>query len=304
MGDSLKELQSYQDLQAVRRGIWWWILFMVVYLWVWQWPALTMLAPQYTFLLSLPSPGTLISEWWGRDHFFSLFILLFGAVPLTLAFVTDASLVSSRRVFHLAVVLLSFLLSVVMLFFWSIDWSHANDPTADNAYNPANDPRWCCVNFALSPPRCNPITTLNTCPLGLGQSDLRVNLIFSLKFWFLTPWILILIVDFFVIVRGVFERALRRYMRQSGFLTAQNADGEDEEEADYDGMEQGAAVPAVPAAARTPPVCVMPGKGEQRVAMTRQHHQHLAAAVVRQQNLADLVQAAAANKYKGKNSRR
>lgn len=194
-----------------------------------------MVPPQHTFLSSLPSPGSLISDWWGRDHLFGLGLMIGGlAVPCTLAFLIASSLVEWRRYLHLFVVFGFFLFSLVVVFFWARDYEAANTPTADNAYNNANDPRWCCVNFALAAQRCVPLTVLNLCNPSPGQADLVVAPMFVYRFWFLVVFMLLLVLDFFVIIKGIFERAVARYYREVRdelMGRRQNEDGDAEEAA-------------------------------------------------------------------------
>lgn len=226
MSDSVaavKELRSYQQLQSARRWIWGWIFFLCLYLLVWQWPSLTMVPLRHTFLLSTPSAGSLKSDWWSVDHFITLFILMLWIIPLTLAFASDSPLTGGRRMLHMVLTFLFFLVALTIMAWWIYQWEKANDPVADNANNPANDPRWCCVNFVLSTDRCHPVNVGNLCNPSPGQADLVVAPMFLYRFWFLVVFLLLMVLDIFVIVKGIFERAIAQYRRE--------ALGEEEEEA-------------------------------------------------------------------------
>jgi hypothetical protein len=213
MAENLKELRSYQELQSARQWLWGWIVFLVLFLYIWQWPSLTMIPLEHTYLLSSPTPGSLISDWWSIEHFFSLFLMLLWLIPLTLAFALECPLRNWRRTLHLITTFIFFLITVFLLFWWAVQYEAANDATAANSRNPANDPRWCCVNFSLDPQRCVPLSPTNLCNPGPGQADLVVAPMFVYRFWFLVVFMLLIILDFFVMVKGIFERAVSRYNR-------------------------------------------------------------------------------------------
>lgn len=302
-----KELVSYQQLQSARQWIWGWITFLFIYLVVWQWPSLTMNAPQHSYLVSIPSAGSLISDWWSWEHFTGLFLLLLWIVPFSLAFASDSPLTTWRRTLHLVMTFLLFLVMLALLFWWSVKYEAANDPSAANAENPANDPRWCCVNFALAPQRCVPISAANLCNPGPGQADLVTAPMFVYRFWFLVVFLLVMILDFFVIVKGVLERAVNRYHRD---VTGEGAAADNDEE------NQGVfrfrvPVPSAPSAeeingdpprynAKGEPYCV------KQPAPSLSMKDQLRATAARQQQL--LVQqakgASGVGRYNGKNSKR
>lgn len=313
MADNLKELVSYQQLQSARRWIWGWIFFLCLFLLAWQWPALTMVPLQHTFLLSVPSPGSLQSEWWSLDHFIGLFVLCLWIVPLTLAFASDSPLASWRRMMHMVLTFLLFLITLLILVWWAIQYEAANDPTASNANNPANDPRWCCVNFALAPQRCAPVSPLNLCNPSPGQVDLVVAPMFLYRFWFLVVFMLLLILDFFVIVKGIFERAISQYRREVFSSSSSSMTEEDDEESAPAGYRGGGPLPSAPPSivvvedpplynAKGQPYCArVPPAAQQQISMKDQ----LRAAAARQQHLKGAAAAAATgNKYFGKNSKR
>lgn len=224
---TVKELESYQQLQSARQWVWGWIAFLSLYLLIWQWPSLTMVPLRHTFLLSSPNPGTLLSDWWSLDHFITLFVLLLWLVPLTLAFACDAPLTQWRRILHMIVTFLLFLLALAIMVWWTVQYEAANDATASNSNNPANDPRWCCVNFVLDAQRCAPLSATHLCSPSPGQSDLVVAPMFLYRYWFLVVFVLLLLLDFFVIVKGIFERAVARYSRVMLGMTAADDDNQE-----------------------------------------------------------------------------
>jgi hypothetical protein len=117
-------------------------------------------------------------------------------VPLTLAFMVDDPLPSSGRlVFHVILLVMLSLYYLVVMAFWAFDYAKANEQTAGNAGNPANDPRWCCVNYALSPMCLNTIA----CP-GLSQADLHVDGLFLFKFWYLVAFLVMFGIDFVIVL--------------------------------------------------------------------------------------------------------
>lgn len=307
MSDSVaavKELRSYQQLQSARRWIWGWNAFLFLYLVIWQWPSLTMVPLRHTFLLSTPSAGSLKSDWWSVDHFITLFILMLWLIPFTLAFASDSPLTGWRRMLHLVLTFVLFLVALTIMAWWIYQWEKANDPVADNANNPANDPRWCCVNFVLSTDRCHPVNAGNLCNPSPGQADLVVAPMFLYRFWFLVVFLLLMVLDIFVIVKGIFERAIAQYRRE--------ALGEEEEEApsgpagvfNFRVPLPSAPPPAEPMVEDEENPPLYNAKGQPycpRVPTTTSMKDQLRAAAARQQQLKV---AAGAGRYFGKNSKR
>lgn len=295
MMESPKDLPSYHSLQSTRRVVWAWAFGLAAFLLLWQWPGITMAPLRHTFLLSLPSPGTLISDFWGREHFFSLFMMFMWAVPLTAGFASDSSFVAWRRIAHLIVVFVLWLLSLAMMFFWAFDYHTANYQSAGNALNPFNDDRWCCVNFALAPEVCNPVAALHLCNPSPGQADLIVRPIQAWRFWFLVVWMALLIVDFFVIIKGLLERAVSRHRRDVRRLYGLPSSDEDgDAEAEGEEEEEEMAQPSQPQqkagtfsfrvpvpGTNAPPQCPVPAKDQLRALAVRQ--QQLVTAAAQQQ---------------------
>lgn len=131
----------------------------------------------YTF--SQPTVGTLYSEWGNRRFMFMFFTVLVLIFP----YVTFRELLHKphalpyntwRFWLHLTLSLVCLLMIFVFLIFNAIDWSNANVSALDNARNPFNDPRWCCVanNIAESAGLCS-----NTIPCvpGVTQAELVTN---------------------------------------------------------------------------------------------------------------------------------
>lgn len=305
---TVKELESYQQLQSARQWIWGWIAFLALYLLIWQWPSLTMVPLRHTFLLSMPNPGSLLSDWWSIDHLITLFVLMLWVVPLTLAFASDAPLTQWRRLLHLLVTFVAFLFTLAIMIWWTIQYEAANDSTASNSNNPANDPRWCCVNFVLDPQRCAPVTATHLCSPSPGQADLVVAPMFLYRFWFLVVFMLLLLLDFFVIVKGIFERAIARYRRE---VLQQGQEDEQEEAPPLGVFKFRAPLPSAPplngAGSRSPalydekgqPYCQKPSPPP-----TSMKEQLRATAARQQQLLKESAVGGGQGRYFGKNSKR
>jgi hypothetical protein len=178
------------------------------------------------------------------------------------------------------------------LAYWANQYEKRNDPTAENAYNLANDLRWCCVNFNLAPAACVPITSTNLCTTAVTQSELTTAGAFLYKFWFLPVFQLLLVVDFFVITKGIYERALGRYRRETKSAEGEGEDAGGEEEANPEEATAGEpeqtyyqGLPAKPSTApaglykfratlpgQGPPgqVCFVPAKSERPIGILQQ----------------------------------
>lgn len=183
-------------LQAVRGLLWVWVWVCIVLVLLWSWWALPASSYRYEFE---QGSGALDSERWNADFFFTASVLFQLLAPITLAFALDSPLRHWRRTMHLVLVALLFVWAIVTMAFWADYYAHANDATASNARNPANDPRWCNLYYALPNSGC-PQTSPTT---GLIASMLSVSDVFLWKFWFLVVWHLFLILDVFFVLAGL-----------------------------------------------------------------------------------------------------
>lgn len=174
----------------------------------------SLLASTYAHTYQRPATaptGNLYSQRFSADFFFTGSLLLLFFVPLTLAFVLDNPYSKARQTFHIVFVMLLIIYFVVILLFWGIGfYATANDQTAGNANNPANDDRWCCVNYVIAGTSCD-VTV--ACP-GVSQGMLGVNPVFLYKFWFLFVMILLLIVEF-AYVASKFPPLAREYAKET-----------------------------------------------------------------------------------------
>ena len=178
-----------------------------------------LLASTYAHTYQRPATaptGTLYSQRFSADFFFTGSLLLLYFVSLTFAFLLDNPASKARQTFHIVLVMLLVIYYVVILLFWGIGYyATANDQTAGNANNPANDDRWCCVNYVIAGTSCD-VTV--ACP-GISQNMLGVNPVFLYKFWFLFVMILLLIVEF-AFVASKFPPLAREYAKETLELTS------------------------------------------------------------------------------------
>jgi hypothetical protein len=142
-------------------------------------------------------------------YFFSIGSIVFLAlVPITLAFAMDdtkgsrnvcncgGGLVFPRFIFHIVVVaLLLIWFGLSTLIFLSIDWSNANAPASTNAFNPANDDRWCCFYFTFQ----TGCFTKQACNAAGNVSDLTTNSVFLIHYWFSVAHILVMLIDILLV---------------------------------------------------------------------------------------------------------
>lgn len=139
-------------------------------------------------------------------YFFSVGSIVFLAlVPITLAFAMDdtkgsagsnGDVVFRRFIFHLVVVaILLIWYTITTLIFGSIDWSNANAPASTNAFNPANDDRWCCFYFTFQ----TGCFTKQACNAAGNVSDLTTNSVFLIHYWFSVAHILVMLIDILLV---------------------------------------------------------------------------------------------------------
>lgn len=160
------------------------VLLMMFLFW-----ALTASTYKYTYLLPAGRPGSLTSQRWSGDFVCTGSLVALFALILSAAWVAAHPTHGWGLTVHLILLLLEFLyyLSVIS-FVWSFLLARSNVPAADNADNPSNDARYCCVNYNLggcdnSPnSAASPALAGYGCTPGLGQADLIVNGVFLFKF--------------------------------------------------------------------------------------------------------------------------
>ncbi|MBX9636544.1 MAG: hypothetical protein K2Q45_03225 [Nitrosomonas sp.] len=179
----------------------------------------------HTYLRPATAPtGLLFSQRFSADFFFTGSLLLLFFVPLTMAFMLGDPVNSARQVVHIVLVMILILYFTVILLFWGIgSYAYANKNTTGNAYNPANDDRWCCVNYLIAGTSCDNVAA---CPPGITQEMLVINDVFLFKFWFLFVFILLLIVEL-AFVANKFPPMARAYANeQAGALSEQQDPGD------------------------------------------------------------------------------
>ncbi len=138
---------------------------------------------------------TLYSQRWSFYFFVTGLYQLLWAAPLTLMFAMDDTLgrrwapnkiYFSRRMFHNAVVMLLGLWFLATFIYSCVLWSRANVNRPDNYFNPANDPRWCCVHYSQENHSTNPWfpCVRTTGCNGVGESSLTTNPVFLFQLWY------------------------------------------------------------------------------------------------------------------------
>lgn len=189
-------LASYVSIYRV--ALWINAVLLVIYLF---W-ALTASDYVFTYLLPAGHPGALTSQRWSGDFFTT------GSLAALFVLILSGAEVAARPTqgkglgIHLILLLLWFLYYLcVICFVWSFTLAKANAPEAGNAMNPANDPRYCCVNFNLggcpnSPnPSASPALAGYGCTPGLGQADLIPNGVYLFKFAGLLIALVFMLID-------------------------------------------------------------------------------------------------------------
>ena len=147
---------------------------------------------EYTFIKPSSAPGTLLSDRWNVDFYFTGATVFLFFLPITAAYMSDAPQHEWRRNMHVIFLIVFFFHSVLALGLWgALYYAKANDATPENSGNAANDKRWCCVYRHLDPIRC---TNTAPCP-GVGPADLSIDQWFLLKYWGLVSVILFIVLD-------------------------------------------------------------------------------------------------------------
>lgn len=162
---------------------------------------------KYTWQEPISSPGTLISERWGRDFWFILSFSLMWLVPITALYMIAFPSKDGARVFHtiLSVILLMLYTSVLII--WAIDYSNANLQQATNSKNRFNDPRWCLVNYGLDGSHCINVAGPT---LVLVQDMLTTSATMTFTFWMTFGFWLLLWIDI-LYIGIVYKNAISAY---------------------------------------------------------------------------------------------
>lgn len=190
MGTATLEASRLND---TRRGLWVWITFFVAVILLSISYGPTASTYKYTYVEPPTATGTLLSERWTHDFFFTATMCFIILAPLTMAYMSDASQKEARRNLHVVVVALLMVYFAVVCVWWTVDASKANFPESTNARNPANDPRYCCVFANSTAHQC-----YNLACAGVGQGDLVLNAVFLWKYIFVWLYLALLAVDLLV----------------------------------------------------------------------------------------------------------
>jgi len=191
----------------------------------------------YTYLLPAGQAGTLTSQRWSGDFFCT------GSLAALIILIMSGAWVAAHPAHgwgltvHLVILLIGFIYYLcVVAFVWSFPLAKANSPHGDNAQNPANDPRYCCVNFNLggcdnSPnPLASPPLPGYGCTPGVGQADLIINGVFLFKFCGLIVALVFMLIDgIYVgfILRGAVhecDAAIKAALSENGDTTTTTTD--------------------------------------------------------------------------------
>jgi hypothetical protein len=211
-------MSARQNVQSHRLFLWWGILILTTLWFIYTFFGVTATSFEYTYLKPAASPGTLYTERWSRDFFFTGSLLLFFLIPLTAAFMSDSPCKTWRRILHIFTVVVLWLYFVVILVLWAYDYAHANNGDATNQYNRANDDRWCCYYRNVAGVSC-PNTA--DCP-GVSPAMFVVNPLFLWRFWWLLVFVLLMMAHFGYILWG-FQPAVQAYVCELNGETAATA---------------------------------------------------------------------------------
>jgi hypothetical protein len=196
-------MSAKATLQNRRALIWWGNLAFVVFWIVFAGYAITATSFEHTYQKPPGSPGTLHTDRWSRDFFFVGSLVLLILVPMTSAFMSDNPTARSReeccrgmfwrQLIHIFTVVILWVYFMVVMGFWARDYAIANNGSAANQFNRANDDRWCCVYYGIA--SAGTCDNTSVCP-GMSAADLVTNPLFLWRFWWLVIFIIFLVIDF------------------------------------------------------------------------------------------------------------
>jgi hypothetical protein len=185
------ENHAKKALNRHRFAVWCGILLFTLLLAGQIWGPVTASNYEYTFLRGSP-PGTLRNDRGSINYIFTGSIILLIFAPLTAAFMSDNTLEKRRITLHVVVVILLWVYFMVVMGIWANDYLHANEATAANAHNQANDERWCCINYMIPGSDC---PNNLACSPPVPPAELVPNQVFLAKFWINVVFIIFLMID-------------------------------------------------------------------------------------------------------------
>lgn len=179
------------SVSQVQTGLWVYIFAFWAVLLVFQ--AYAPSANQFLHTYEIAPVGTLVSERGSFNFVVSASFVFLWTIPITMAFALQTQRPDDKRrhLFHLVVTVILALWLLAVFIYGCVDWANANKKNVSNYFNPANDPRWCCVNYVLSGAPC---ANSVGCP-GVTETDLVTNKLFLFQYWFGFVFLLILVLD-------------------------------------------------------------------------------------------------------------
>lgn len=188
-------------LSTAKNVGWVYILFFTIGFLIYGFYAPTASTFENTYERNYKVTDLFYSQRWSPYFFFIGGIVFLCLVPITLAFALDdtkgstksgGGLAFRRFIFHIFIVaILMIYFGITTLIFGSIDWSRANRGEAANAYNPANDDKWCCFYYTLE----TGCFTKQACNAGGNVADLKTNGVFLFQYWFSVAYLIMMVID-------------------------------------------------------------------------------------------------------------
>ena len=181
----------------------------------------------FSYQRPIGTPGTLQSQRGSFYAFVIAFYVTIWIVPITLAFALEdtkgrptvasdgigkgSGIVFWRMILQLVLVALLLLLYMGIFIYGITLWSGANGTGPGNYWNPANDPRWCCVWYNLVDHTTDgafPCVNTAPCSPGISADMLVPNPVFLFTLWFGFVFIVAMLVDLLLVlcmVRPTYE---------------------------------------------------------------------------------------------------
>jgi hypothetical protein len=200
------------SIANVRLGCWVFILIYWLAASVFQGAAPALQTFDYTYQRPIGTPGVLQSQRYSFYYWVTALFVTVWVVPLSLAFALDDTKGKAsgtkgppmfwRIIVHIVLVALLLMWYVAIFIYGLTLWANANGTGPGNVWNPANDPRWCCVYYNLENHATSPeFPCVNTAPCspGVDATMLATNPVFLYQLWFGFIFIVALVVDILLV---------------------------------------------------------------------------------------------------------
>lgn len=144
-------------------------------------PAMTTSSYEHSKFRSNP-PGTLLSDRWNRDYWFTLTLSLFFYLPFGMLITIIYSKARGVHYTHVSLMFVLIVHQVLGMGFWAYDYHYGNQIVPGNGRNIFNSVDYCCVEDVIALPN-NGCFQVGPCVPSVTKDQLQIDPAALWKFW-------------------------------------------------------------------------------------------------------------------------